>query len=540
MEEAKVLVFYGGGHHDFDACGKVLADYLNSTGKVKTELIKETSILSSDSLSDYQAVIMYTQGGKLTEREENGLLSFVRKGKGVLGIHSACDSFSENRRYVRMLGSEFRWHAHPYEFNVYIEDKTHFISQRLSEFKVFDELYLLNNEPDINIVLSAHWQGKMIPVVYTKSYGDGRVGYIALGHDMKAFTNHSFQKLVLRSLEWVLGKETEEKVINCGIVGYGAAFNMGKSHMDRISATSGLKGLAVCDNNLSRLEVAKNDFPGIETYEGVDKLLDNDDIDLVVVVTPHNTHAPIAIQCLNRGKHTIVEKPMAITTKEATSMIGAAQKKDVMLSVYHQRRYDGNFLTIKETIGKGLIGDVFHIELYGGSYLHPGISWRSDRKISGGPFYDWGAHFVDWLLNLMPEEIDSIMGFTHKIQWWDVSNEDEVESIIKFKNGTVADIQVSTVSSIPKSFWRILGSKGGILDEGKGFIKLIRGEGKGGELELKYEETREEEYYINVADHLLLGDPLAVTPESARRVISVIETTGKSALSGKMEEPVFK
>ena len=540
MEKAKVLVLCGGGYHDFDACGKVLIDYLSTTGKIKPELIKEKSILSSDALNDYEAIIIYTQGGKLTEREENGLLSFVQKGKGLLGIHSASDSFKENKEYIKMLGSEFIGHARPYEFNVYIKDKTHFISQRLSEFKVFDELYLLKNEPDINIVLTAHWQGKMVPIAYTKSYGDGRVGYIALGHDIKAFTNHSFQKLVLRGLEWVLGKEIEKKAINCGIIGYGAAFNMGSYHMNMINATPGLKGVAVCDNDSSRLEAAKNDFPGIETYKGVDKLLNSDDIDLVVVVTPHNTHAPIAVQCLNNGKHIIIEKPMAITTEEATSMIETAQKKNVMLSVFHNRRYDGDFLTIKEAIDKGLVGDVFRIELYIGSYGHPGIWWRSDKNISGGAFHDWGIHLVDWVLNLIPEEIESIMGFTQKVQWWDVTNKDEVESIIKFKNGAVADIQLSSVSSVPKPRWRILGSKGGILDEGKGFIKVIREGGKGGELEIKYKETNQKEYYINIADHLLCGDPLAITPESARRVISAIETTGKSALSGKVEEPMFR
>ena len=331
MERAKVLVLHGGGHHDFDACGKVLIDYLNTTGKIEPELVKEKSILSSDALNDYEAIIVYTQGGKLTEREENGLLSFVQKGKGLLGIHSASDSFKENKEYIKMLGSEFIGHARPYEFNVYIKDKTHFISQRLSEFKVFDELYLLKNEPDINIVLTAHWQGKMVPIAYTKSYGDGRVGYIALGHGLEAFTNPSFQKLVLRGLEWVLGKEIEKKAINCGIIGYGAAFNMGKYHLDMINATPGLNGVAICDNNLSRLEAAKDDFPDIKIYKGVDKLLNSDDIDLVVVVTPHNTHAPIAIQCLNKGKHVIVEKPMAITTEEATSMIEAAQKKNVSM-----------------------------------------------------------------------------------------------------------------------------------------------------------------------------------------------------------------
>ncbi len=540
MKKDKILILYGGDYHDFDACGKVLMDYLSTTGKMKPELVKEKSILSSDTLNDYEAIVIYTQGGRLTEREENGLLSFVQKGKGVLGIHCACDSFKENKRYIKMLGSEFIGHAHPYEFNAYIKNKTHFISQRLSEFKIFDELYLLKNEPDINIVLTAHWQGKMIPIVYTKSYGDGRVGYIALGHDIKAFTNYSFQKLALRSLEWVLGKEIEEKVINCGIIGYGAAFNMGKRHMNMINATSGFNAVAVCDNDSSRLEVAKNDFPGIKTHKRVDKLLNSNNIDLVVVVTPHNTHAPIAVQCLNKGKHTIVEKPMAITTEEATSMIEAAKKRNVMLSVFHSRRYDGDFLTIKEVIDKGLIGDVFRIELYVGSYGHPGIWWRSDKNISGGAFHDWGIHLVDWVLNIIPEEIESIMGFTQKVQWWDVTNEDEVESIIKFKNGTVADIQLSSVSSISKPRWRILGSKGGILDEGKGFIEIIREGGKGGNLELKYKQSKWENYYINIADHLLSSDPLAITPESARRVISVIEATGNSALSGKMEKPVFR
>jgi len=221
-------------------------------------------------------------------------------------------------------------------------------------------------------------------------------------------------------------------------------------------------------------------------------------------------------------------------------MIEAAQDKNVMLSVFHNRRYDGDFLAIKEAIEKGLIGKVFHIELYGGGYGHPGTWWRSDKKISGGAFYDWGAHFVDWVLNFVPEEIDSVIGFTQKLNWWDVTNEDEVESIIKFKNGTIADIQLSTICSIPKPRWRILGTKGGILDEGKGSFKVITKGDKPGELELKYKKSSWENYYINIAHHLLAGDALEVTPESARRVISVIEAISKSALSGRVEKPAFK
>ena len=236
MKRTKVSVLYGGDCHDFDACAKLLGDYLSTIEKIEPELVKEKRILSSSTLNDYEAIILYTQGGKLTEREEDGLLSFVRKGKGVLGIHCASDSFRENKGYIRMLGSEFKGHAHPYEFNVYVEDKTHFISQRVSEFKIFDELYLLKEEPGIKVIFTAHWQGKMVPMVYIKPYGDGRVSYIALGHGVEAFANSSFQKLVLRGLRWVTDNEAERKVINCAVIGYGAAFNQGKHHINMLKS----------------------------------------------------------------------------------------------------------------------------------------------------------------------------------------------------------------------------------------------------------------------------------------------------------------
>lgn len=94
-----------------------------------------------------------------------------------------------------------------------------------------------------------------------------------------------------------------KRVIECAVIGYGPAFNMGNYHMNLINATPGLKAVAVCDTDPSRLEAAKNDFPGIDTYNSVDELLDKGNIDLTVVVTPHNTHAPIALKCL-RGRKT--------------------------------------------------------------------------------------------------------------------------------------------------------------------------------------------------------------------------------------------
>jgi predicted dehydrogenase len=326
------------------------------------------------------------------------------------------------------------------------------------------------------------------------------------------------------------------KNIRCAVVGYGSSYDMGKAHCGWITSTEGFELVAVCDLDEKRTEAAKKDFPWIQTYNELGKMLDKQDIDLVSVVTPHNTHAKLAIQCLKEGKHVIVEKPMCITTDEATSMIEEAKKRNLMLSVFQNRRWDGNYLAIKEFVDKGLIGKIFHLEMFGGGYNHPGYGWLSDKNISGGTFFaSGGPHWIDWILNLIPERMVGITGFFHKLVWNDTTNADHVEAIIHFKSGSTANIQESYIASIIKPFIRILGTKGGIIDDKA--IVLI--EDKPAEIKMQYKKTEWSLYYKNIADHLFHGAKLIVKPEQSRRVISVMETAEKSATSGKTEKPPF-
>ena len=172
-----------------------------------------------------------------------------------------------------------------------------------------------------------------------------------------------------------MGRLTE---IKCAIIGYGG---MAKHHADMMAQTGVMKVVAVCDVEPQRLEVAKSHLPNINTYRDVEDLLAKEDFDLAVIVTPHNTHAPLALKCLNAGKHVVVEKPMCLTVKEATAMIKAAKGKGVMLTVYHNRHWDGDFLAIKEVVEAGLIGEIFHVEMFGGGYYRPGHAWRSYKKL---------------------------------------------------------------------------------------------------------------------------------------------------------------
>jgi len=227
---------------------------------------------------------------------------------------------------------------------------------------------------------------------------------------------------------------------------------------------------------------------------------------------------------------------MCLSLKEADEMIEAAEKNNVMLSVFHNRRWDGDFLTIEEIVKKGTIGKIFNLETYSGEYFPEKEWWRSNKAISGGRFYDWGAHFLYWVLSLIPSKIKQVYGFSQKRVWRDVSNSDEMKSVIRFENGEVADVQDSSISAVPKPKWRILGEKGGIsgvfgndLNELKVFEYL---DGDTKETVVKIKETQREKFYYNIADHLLRSEPLEITPFMARRVIGVIEKTMESAEKG--------
>jgi predicted dehydrogenase len=343
-------------------------------------------------------------------------------------------------------------------------------------------------------------------------------------------------------------KSKDDKAIRCGIIGYGGAFNMGKAHAGWMNAAEGLQAVAVCDLDPARTETAAADLSGIRTFNDVGKMLRDGEVDLITIVTPHNTHAPLALQCLEGGKHVITEKPMCLTVAEATAMIEAARKAGVMLSTFHNRRWDGDYLAIRQVIERGLLGEVFHVEANAGGYHHPGTWWRSDKKISGGAFYDWGAHFVFWVLGLIPHPIASVTGFYHKLVWQDVTNEDHTQAVIRFANGAYADVQISSIARAPKPRWRILGTKGGLVDgeeplPGRGaghFTVYTEVSGYPARAEVEYQKTNWQAYYDNVAAHLLRSEPLEITPEKARRVIAVIETAERSARSGKAEPVPFE
>jgi len=336
--------------------------------------------------------------------------------------------------------------------------------------------------------------------------------------------------------------------IKCAVIGYGAAHNFGRAHGRWISATPNMEWVAVCDKDPQRLEIAKDEFPHLKTYTSIAELLDKADIDMVSVITPHYTHAPIALECIRAGKHVIVDKAMCIKVAEATEMIEEAKKNDVMLAVFHNRRHDGNFRAIKEMVNSGRIGQMFHIELSAMWYGKPQDWWYSKKALGGGAFYYWGPHAIDWILDLVRSEVKGVTGFYHKLIWDDVDIENQTRAIIRFENDVIADVTASHISAVGKPLWRILGTKGAIVDSGdgaiNGYINETNGPSGGSfqmvtidengrkEITVPYKESDWLTYYIEIAEHLLHGKPVPVSGEDGRRVIAVFEAAERSSKSG--------
>ncbi len=344
--------------------------------------------------------------------------------------------------------------------------------------------------------------------------------------------------------------------IGCAVIGYGAMHNFGWAHSAWIEATPELNLVAVCDSDPARAAAAKEAFPNIRAYTDVTQVWEDREIALVSIVTPHFTHCPLAVRALEAGKHVVVEKAMCLNVAEATAMVEAGRRAGRMFAVHHNRRHDGNYRCIEGLVKSGAVGDVFHIELYAGGYGPFRHGWYSEKEKSGGAFYFWGPHAVDWVLNLVPSRIAGVDGYFHKRVWTDISNEDRVQAMIRFENGAEAEVAWSHIDAIGKPLWRILGTKGAILDTGAGgnvgYEKQIHGPSGGSltlvtvgpegrkEEKVPYLESDWEMYWQGVADHLLRGGPVPVEGAFGRRVIGVFEAAERSSQSGKTEAVAFE
>lgn len=319
--------------------------------------------------------------------------------------------------------------------------------------------------------------------------------------------------------------------VRVAVVGYG----MGKYHCSDITKTAGLELYGVCDIDPDKRKTAAADWK-VKTYKHHSEVLEDKQVELVVLVTPHDTHAPMAIEALNAGKHVVVEKVMCLNVAEADAMIAAAQKNKRMLSVYQNRRWDSDYVTVKHVVEQGMLGDVFLISSCVDGYGQPG-GWRAQKKHGGGLLYDWGAHLTDQLVQLVNSDAVTVFAqMEHRV--WDVDVETFAKVSIRFKNGVMGEIEVGCISWIPRPRWHVRGEKGALIREGWEDKFRLRTQVNGIKTEMQFDALPSSwsEYYRNISAVLNDGAELAVKPEQVRKAIQIIEAAFRSAETGRVVE----
>lgn len=191
--------------------------------------------------------------------------------------------------------------------------------------------------------------------------------------------------------------------IRVGVIGYGYASKT--FHAPLIVGTPGMTLAAVSSSDAAKVHA---DWPCVSVLSEPNQLFNDPTIDLIVIPTPNDTHFPLARAALEAGKHVIVDKPFTVTLSQARELEALAKSRGLVLSVFHNRRWDSDFLTLKGLLADGKLGDISYFESHFDRY-RPQVRhrWREQAGSGSGIWYDLAPHLIDQVLVLfgMPMSI---------------------------------------------------------------------------------------------------------------------------------------
>jgi scyllo-inositol 2-dehydrogenase (NADP+) len=254
--------------------------------------------------------------------------------------------------------------------------------------------------------------------------------------------------------------------LRVGLIGYGLAGSV--FHAPLIAATAGLVLDTVVTADPERRKQARDEFPEVRFAAGPDELFDRADaLDLVVVASPNKTHVSLATTALEAGLPVVVDKPLAGTAAEARELAALAEQRGLLLSVFQNRRWDSDFLTLRKLLDEGALGDVYRFEsrferwrpeLKGG--------WREsgDPEEIGGLLYDLGSHVVDQALVLFGPA--TRVHAESDIRRPGAGTDDDTFIAITHAGGVRSHLHVSSTTAQLGPRFRVLGSRAGFVKYG--------------------------------------------------------------------------
>ena len=251
--------------------------------------------------------------------------------------------------------------------------------------------------------------------------------------------------------------------LGVGIIGFG---RIGAEHANWINASSGARLLAVDDVTPARRALAERH--GVHVYGDIDSLLAEPAIRAVLVSTPTAMHFEHASRALAAGKHVMVEKPVTLDLPQARKLVEEARRRGLVLSVFQNRRWDLDYLTVRAAIESGAFGRVLNVESRLGQFascVGPAAreyrpNWRNEASFGGGGLYDWGSHFVDQLWRLLRPARPTHVFAQLRGNVWSSDCDDFARVLIDFDDGKVGLVEINTTTTRPLPRWHVDGTAG--------------------------------------------------------------------------------
>ena len=352
-----------------------------------------------------------------------------------------------------------------------------------------------------------------------------------------------------------------ERQVGVGVVGYGLGGRV--FHAPFVSAVPGLRLVSIMQR---KGDDAAKAYPTARIDRSVEDLLGDKEIELVVVSTPNETHFKLAKQALEAGKHVVIDKPFAATSEEALELGRLAKSKGLLVIPFHNRRWDGDFLTIKKLLAENAVGRLVTFESHFDRFRPTPRenTWKEAGNPANGMLFDLGPHLVDQVLALFgaPEKITASVRADRD----ETAIEDAFDITLHYPGkdgkGLLAHCRTSYLACINAPRFLLHGTKGSFLKFGldpqepalvggskvpvlgSPEVWLQEPETAWGKLvvapvpsdpamlvdkQIKTEAGDYRGFYANVRDAILGKAPLAVTPEDGYRLIKLLELARMSS-----------
>jgi scyllo-inositol 2-dehydrogenase (NADP+) len=338
-------------------------------------------------------------------------------------------------------------------------------------------------------------------------------------------------------------------VIDVGVIGFGLA---GRAfHAQVIRAVPGLRLAAIVQR---KGDEAGKQYPDVRIVRSVAELLSMPAIRLAVIATPNETHAPIARECLAAGRDVVVDKPFATSLAEAMALVEFAKSRKRLITVYQNRRYDGDFEAVRRLVSDGVLGRIVRFESNYDRY-RPALkrgAWRERAEPGSGILFDLGPHLIDHALLLfgMPEAVTADV----RVERDSALVDDAFDVCLHYPAGMRAVLRSTMLAAAQRPRFLLQGTRGSFIKQTFDPQEMNLRRGPIPENQPWGGEPREDwgvltiadgesfikrsvpsptcdyrDYYANVRDAMLGRAEVAVSPGGALNVMRILEMARESS-----------